>query len=297
MKNRKKLSQGHLLNQNPLFLLRASLHSICQNPVIVFPTIVLAFIQFFTLEILYFAPQYPLSYFFAPLIKAVWGEEYLHYPLNFVLLPKIFYYAQMIIYLFFGSFLLALSSKIVSVLNDHPRVNVRIASRETLKSYIHIFFASLISFMLFQLFASGYLWFLQFLIEANPFGKSSIYWSKALLWTVPYMQFLAGILATTVVVYIIPIVVVSKEKIFKALFKNLKILFFAFPTSLGIVGLPTLLYLPILVMRNNIPGLVNTFGPEIQLFVIIAGLVVSMAIDLIIITTITTFYLFIKENS
>ena len=296
IKNRKNLSQGHFINQNPFLLLKASLNSLYQNPVIIFPTLTLTFIQLLTLELLYFAPQYPLSFFFAPLIREIWSEEYIHYPLNLILLPKIFYYAQMFIYLFIGAFLLAFSSKIVAILNDHPRVNMRIAFKETLKSYVHIFCASIISFALFQLFANGYLALLQVFIKTKSVKLTTLFWSKALLWTIPYVQFLIGILATTLVVYVIPIIVIENKKIFAALVKNLKILFRTFPTALAIVALPSLFYLPILVMRNNIPIFMNTIGPEIQLMIIIAGLMVSLAIDLVIVTSITTFYLFMNET-
>ena len=288
---------GHFLNRNPFGLLRASLHNICQNPVIVFPTISLAFIQLLFLEVLYFSPQYPLAYFFGPLIRSVWSEEYLHYPQNLILLPKMFYYLQIFIYLFIGSALLALSSKIVAILNDRPKVNMRAAFIETMRLYIHIFCASLISYVLFQIFASSYVQLLQIIIKLKPFGKTIPFWDKALLWTVPYFQFLSGILASTLIVYVIPIIVIEKEKIFSALIKNFRILLHTFPTTLLIVGLPTLFYLPILALRNNIPSLMDTLSPEIQIIVIIVGLFVSMGIDLMIMVSTTTLYLFVKENS
>lgn len=296
--NKKKiLPWGHFLNRNPFDLFKVSLHHVCQNPVILFPTITLAFIQLLFLEILYFSPQHPLVNFFGPLIRSIWSEEYLHYPQNLILLPKMFYYVQIFIYLFIGSFLLALSAKIVAVLNEHSRVNMKVAIKETGRLYVHIFCASLISYILFQVFASGYVHFLESFIKSKPFGWTTTFLNKALLWTIPYFQFLAGILASTFVVYVIPIIVIEKTKIFSAILKNLKILLHAFPTTLLIVGLPTLFYLPILALRNNIPILMNTLGPEIQLIVIVVGLIVSMAIDLMIVVSTTTLYLFVKENS
>jgi|CXWL01.1.fsa_nt_gi hypothetical protein len=296
-KKKRLLPWGHFLNRNPFGLLRASLHTICQNPVILFPTASLAFIQLFILEILYFSPQYPLAYFFGPLIRSVWSEEYLHYPQNLMLLPKIFYYAQIIIYLLIGSMLLALSSKIVAILNEHPKVNIKVAFAETMRLYVHIFCASLISYILFQVFANSYAHLVEIIIKLKPFGKTMSFWDKTLLWTVPYFQFLSGILASTLIVYVIPIIVHEKKKIFSALIENFKILLHTFPTTLLIVGLPTLLYLPILALRNNIPFLMDTLGPEVQIIVIIIGLFVTMGIDLMIIVSATTLYLFVKENS
>ena len=288
---------GYFLNRNPFTILKSSFNSIIQHPIILFPTATLAFIQFFLLEILYFSPQKPLSIFFGPLIKVIWSEEYMHYPQNLILLPKIFYYVQIFVYMLVGSFLLALTSKIVFILDEHPRVNFKIAFKETFALYIHIFVASLISYILFQLFASGYVKAVDVLINIKFWGEGGAFWNKTLLWTVPYFQFFFGILASTVFVYVIPIIVIEKEHVFIALLRNLKILYHALPTTLLIVGLPSLFYLPILALRNNVPLLMHVLAPEVQILVIILSLIVSMAIDLIILVSTTTLYLFVKENS
>jgi hypothetical protein len=291
------LNWGYFLNRTPFTLLRASLNNIVQHPVILFPTATLAFIQLLLLEILYFAPQKPLSIFFGPLIKSIWSEEYMHYPQNLILLPKMFYYVQIIIYLVLGSFFLAFTSKIVSVLNVHPRVNLKSSFKETLSTYIHIFFASIISYILFQILANGYVKILNYIINIKPFGASVSFWNKTLLWTIPYFQFLLGILASTLIVYVVPIIVIEKLKIFPAILKNFRVLFHSFPTTILIVGLPSLFYLPILALRNNVPFLMHSLAPEIQLIVIILSLLISMGVDLMIIVSTTTLYLFVKENT
>lgn len=293
----KKLGSGHLADQNPFLILRTSLDILLQNPVVLFPTVLLGLIQLFIVEVLYFSPQYPLSLFFAPLIRQVWSEEYLHYPLNLVLLPKMFYYAQMFVYLFFGSFLLALTIKIISILNERPRVNLREAVKETSGRYVHIFIAALLSFITFQLFAKGYVFLLDLFIRNNPFGQSTFFWNRMLLWTIPYVQFFVGIISTVLVTFIIPIIVIDHKKVYAAFFINFKILARALPVTFLFVAIPTMLYLPLLTARNNISVLMNAFGPEVQIVVIVVGLAISMAIDLLIVTSSTILYLFLRENS
>lgn len=292
----KKLGSCHFSDQNPFLLLRSSLAILLQNPVVLFPTAVLALIQLLTIEILYFAPQYPLSVFFAPLIRRVWSEEYLHYPLNLVLLPKMFYYAQMLIYLFIGSFLLALTTKVILVLNEHPVVNMREAIKETLGRYVHIFLAAVLSFIIFQILANGYVAVLDSFIRHKPLGQTTFFWNRMLLWTIPYVHFFVGILSTVLVTYIIPIIIIDKKKVYTAFLMNLKILWRSFPLTFFFVLIPTMLYLPLLTARNNISALMNVFGPEVQIAVIILGLVISMSIDLLILVSSTILFLFLREN-
>lgn len=296
-KHYKKLQVGHFEDQNPFLLLRTSLDILIQNPILLFPSSILVFIQLFIIEILYFAPQYPLSHFFAPLIRQIWSEEYLHYPLNLVLLPKMFYYAQVFIYLFLGSFLLAITTRIISILNDHPRVNLRDVIKGDWGKYVHILAASLISFVLFHFFAKGYVFLLDAFIKQNPMGQSAFFWNRMLLWTIPYGQFLVGILSTVITVYLIPIIIIDKTTFYKALLRNFKVLMRAFPLTFLFVATPTMLYLPLLTVRNNISMLMNAVGPEIQIAVIVVSLLISMAIDLLIVTSSTVFYLYLRENS
>jgi len=87
---------------HPIRLLRESVNSYIANPIILIPFLTIAFIQLFILEILYFAPRYPLRVFFGPIIERFWGEGFLHYPFYLTVIPKIFQLIQIPIYLLFG---------------------------------------------------------------------------------------------------------------------------------------------------------------------------------------------------
>lgn len=281
----------------PLILLRTTIDNILEHPIIVYPTIILALIQFLVLEILYFSPRYPLSQFFSPLISHVWSEDFLHYPMDLVLLPKMFYYAQILVYVFGGALLLAMTTHIVATINNNHRPNLKNSLRESARFYIHILFCFILSLILFQIFSSMYASFVNTLFKIKTTGGAMAAFQKTLLWATPYIQFFIGILITTLLIYIVPIIIIEKKKIIGATLLNLKVLLRSFRTSFLVVLIPTLFYLPILVARNNIELLASATLPEIQIFIIVLGVVVTMAIDLIILTTITTHYLFLKENS
>ena len=66
-------------------------------PNVIIPFAVMGVLDFITLYILYLAPQRPVSIALAPPIRAFWGEQFLHYPMNILLLPKLYNYAHMVL--------------------------------------------------------------------------------------------------------------------------------------------------------------------------------------------------------
>src|SRR5262245_25858967 len=125
-------------HKNLMTLLGNSINTLMVNPVIFYPYLILGFIQLLALEILYFAPQSSLSVFFGPIIRRLWSESFLHYPLDLVLLPKLYYYAQIFIYIFIGGFLTSMLIQFISAINHDQKLNLKVVFKETLPRYIHI---------------------------------------------------------------------------------------------------------------------------------------------------------------
>ena len=103
-------------------LLRTAVSTLIENKIILFPFSIIMFIQLFLLEIVYFSPRYPLNVFFAPLIRHFWSEKYLHFPYNFIVLPRIYQnsFVQAMIYIFISVFLIAfLSSFFITIFKIH----------------------------------------------------------------------------------------------------------------------------------------------------------------------------------
>ncbi len=67
------------------------------------PFIILFIVDIILISVLYLSPRYPLSVLFAPPIRKLWGSQFLHYPMNFMLLPKLFYYARLVSSFYFWS--------------------------------------------------------------------------------------------------------------------------------------------------------------------------------------------------
>ena len=143
--------------KSPLTVLRLAFSLFkFDNQKIFYPFIIIVFINLLVLEVIYFLPRYPLSVFFSPIISRIWGEQYLHYPMDLMLLPKLFYYAQMVIFLFLSSFLIVLVVDMVADINNDKQVNFRSSLQKSLPGYIYIVLYSFLTLLLFHLFDKAY---------------------------------------------------------------------------------------------------------------------------------------------
>jgi len=254
-----------------------------------------AFVQLFIIEILYFSPRYPLNVFFGPIISKIWSPAYLEYPLNFLLLPKMFQYSQMPIYIFVSSFFIAVAVGIIAAINADQKVNIGAIIKKTFSSYVHLIVAAIISFalvaVLFKLFGLVFTRAAQIRSTTGHFFMiKSIVMGGA-----PYFQLLLSIFATTLFAYVIPAIVIDNKKVFSALMVNFKSLKGAFWFTFFIVLTPSLLFMPILLLRNSIP--LDFFAPELRLMTLVFSVFVMVLIDAIIYTAVTSFYLVKKEEN
>ena len=111
------------------------------------------------------------------------------------------------------------------------------------------------------------------------------------------VQFISNIFITALLVYVIPIIILEQKKIFKALVDNFKILSGSFWSTIIIVCVPMVFYIPVLIIRNNTGFLIKMTSPEIQIFIIALGIMVTAGINTFVLMAATTYYLYKKEHS
>lgn len=284
------------IDKHPVSILKITVNTLINNPVIVYPFFVIAFLQLLAIEILYFSPRFPLSVFFGPLIKRIWGEVFLHYPYNFVLLPKMFFYAQLFIYVFFGGFLTACAVHIIKEINSGKRIVLLVAIRDTLSKYLHIVLATVLSLLLLSGLSEVYnLVFRRALIIRSQAGIFGLI-KNIVIHGTPYFQLLIAMVVTTVFVFVIPIIVIENKKIFGAIINNFKSLWQMLGVVVVVVFLPMLLYAPVLALRSTVPPIQNLPFPELQILIIILSIVTTLFIDAVVVTATTMLYLVKKER-
>ena len=281
------------MNKKIFPLLKSSINSLVQNKEIFFPYCVLIFVQLFVLEILYFMPRWPLVEFFGPIIRKLWSENYLHYPLNFALLPRFFQWAQIPIYILISSFCIAMAINIIGRLNNARTVKMNSVFKETVGVYVHLIAVAITSFVLVMLLFKVYeLIFNRALLIRSQSGIF-FFFKSSIINGAPYFNLLLSVLANTLLAYCIPIIVIEKKKFFAALILNFKTLFGSFWFTFIVIAIPSLFFVPILLLRNSLEAF--SYIPEITVMALVFSIFITVMIDAVIYTALTTFYLLKKE--
>lgn len=226
---------------------------------------------------LYLAPSKPFSFLLAPIIRTFWGDTFLHYPLNFVLLPKLFNHAHFIILTLFGMMITGIVIKQIQAAVEGKKISIFFAAQAVSKKY----FALLAVWL-----GTAALWRFGFarLIAYLP---SNMFVHFAL-------AFLSGVIFQACFVFIFPALLIQQESVFKNLregilfgVKNLK------SVSL-LIALPVFFLFASSLLKSFAPVFVKVY-PELVLWILSAGILISMFADLWI-TLSTTIY-FMKARS
>ncbi len=273
-------------------LLQSSFYSLFEHKEILFPFSMIALIQIFVLEILYFLPRYPLSLFFSPIIRKLYGEAYLHYPFNFMIMPRIFQNLQIPLYIVVNSFFVGMAIAIIARINSDQKMDTKEVMKDTFRGYIHIICCAVIALV----FVKGF-----FLLFGKIYARASIIGAttgikflikRVILIGAPYWNLLLSVVVSTLLAYVIPIIIIDRSKIVGALINNFKTLRGSFMFTFIIVLIPTLLYVPVLLLRKSLP---TNIIPELHAVIIVLSIVVMIIIDAISYTALTTYYLLKKE--
>lgn len=129
-------------------------------------------------------------------------------------------------------------------------------------------------------------------------GHTTLIFLKPEIWLGPILialNLLLVVLAQGLFVYSIPFLMIENMKLFKAIGKSALLFVKLFLPTVALVGLPILIYIPIITLQFNTPYLINRLFPESVLYICIAAVIInSLVIDLLI--TISTTILFLQNK-
>ncbi|MBN2121235.1 MAG: hypothetical protein JW734_09320 [Candidatus Omnitrophica bacterium] len=252
-----------------------------KNPKVFVPFIILGGLNAVLLYVLYLVPQRPVSVVLAPPIRAFFGQRFLQYPLNIFLLPRLFNYAHLFLSASVG---ILMTGLIIGMLKDvqagrNPKVLVNLVN--SLRRFLTMLgiwtVVFLLSFSVTKL--TGML---------NLGSKFSLAMS--------IFTYIVIIFIQIIFIYSMPAVIIEGKNVFTALKRG--ILFFKrfmFPTFL-LTMIPSLLYIPVIILKQNLVGLVNKSYPEAVILVMSAGIFVTFIIDIFFTAAPTIVFLNEKEK-
>jgi len=272
-----------------------ALEMMVTKPFVIMPFIVVAFLEALAFELIYFSPRKPVLLIAGPLIRKFFGEPYLHYPLNLTILPKLFYNAQIAIYILFWGFLAAITVNIVK----NVRSNLPVKPNALIKNALGRYF----SFISYGITIIALLFLAQ---KADMFVFSkymrliSKHAPEIMIRLAPLklglFLFFSNVLIEVFFLLMIPLIVIQKKPFFKAIGKSVTMGVGNFFTLLALILAPFLLYLPLAMARSLLPQLINKTAPEISIIITAAGIIVSIFVDCFV-TICAAQFLLDKESS
>ncbi len=264
----------------------SSYRFIAKNPAVILPFIIVAFFESIIVEVAYFCVRQPLYPIFAPLIRKFFGEGFLHYPTNLLLVPKLFYAGQLTIYIIIGVFLSAVSVHIYKNANEGLPVKMKAVVRNARRRYgSYLLYGALMIGLMVGLQNFSYL---VFSLAGKFLAKHSVHVPAAVYSvTATFFIFLANVFMQTFFISTVPVVVVEKKSFLKSLARSMGLGFRNFFTVFSLVLVPYLIYLPIMILKNFAPLLANKLFPEFNVYLTFIGIIASIFIDCFVIISVT----------
>lgn len=246
---------------------------------------VFAVIEFLALILLFLAPRKPLLPLFGPPIRTLWGEQFLHYPANFLLLSKLASFSRMGLSVIFGSLLTGIA---IAKAYKKP-------GKIALKKYTSLFLVVFIVTTLFYFTVNS----ASLLLSKYFMAKhAKLLFLGPRIWMGPILFFLNIIIAIVVqaaFIYALPELILNDKKFFQAIYSSFKFYCKNFFITMLLISIPMILYIPIIILNSNTALLMDKMFPEIALLLCIAGIIVSsLIIDPVV--TISTALLYIGKR-
>ncbi len=267
------------------------------NKLLFIPFIIFSILELLALIFIYISPRMPFVIVLGPPIKAFFGERFLHYPMNFVLIPKLASNIRTILSILVGSYLSAVAVQVISNLYEKKTVRMINVFKASFKKYAAFFLVVFIITILFQgalqLPSVG-------LRKYFLTGHKTLLFLKPSMWFGPLLtgiSFVISVLIQACFAYVIPVLVIEKVNPFKALLGSCGLFFKSFFPTIMLVGIPMLAYVPIIILQYNTLFIINKFYPELVLFVAFLNvLITSLFVDVLITVSTTLYYLKKKDS-
>lgn len=252
---------------------KGALYIFKKQPATVLPFLIMGVMDFVALYLLYLAPQRPVSIVLAPPVRAFWGGQYLHYPMNLFLLPKLHTYAHMFLLATLG--ILTTGCGIAMIQEAGAARTPRLFSGLALafKRYVSLLIIGVVVFLISF-----------FLANVSTMVAAPLAYGIYFFHIVMQIIFLYAMVAVTVNKS--TVVVAVKQSV--ALVKRCVI-----PTLL-IAAIVLALYLPVMFLKQNLPFFIKKSSPDVVMVVLSINIIVTVIIE--VITTFLVTRLFLEQE-
>lgn len=255
-------------------------------PRILIPFFITALFEGLVLAVLFYFPRPPFTIIFAPPLKAFGAERFLHYPNNFLLLPQLFYYGQVLVTMTVGVVMFGMAMGMVYQANTEGET-IKIAGNinRSLRRYITLAGVWLLTFIISFIILRGPRFLVVKFLQPTVFAK-------VLLQILFYVGIVLVFLVEAVFIYAYPAIIMERRKFLGAIKRSFSISKGVLLTTIILIVIPRILDVIVMVLKQNLVRFMNLTLPEITLVILAASVVVTFITDsLVFLTTANLFVL------
>ncbi|MFH0774123.1 MAG: hypothetical protein V2A53_01315 [bacterium] len=274
---------------------QTSFRMLKKHPLIILPYIFLSLIEATLLILLYLAPQPPVSTFLAPPIKAFFGEAYLHYPSNLLILPALFDYSLLFLTIIFG---VMINGMVVGMVSDaHEKKGLYLFANlaKAIKKY-----PALILLSLFMAISAYIIFIIPKMLILGFYTHQMETIFHLSQWRVLQIalgtSFFFFLILDLLFAYSIPVVIIENRGIFSAIKRSFSVNRGILFSTFFLVLIPTIFNCIILLLKLKILFFMEMTFPEIVLFILGSSIFIKIFTEYLRVSSIATIFLWRKEN-
>lgn len=245
-----------------------------RRPIIFLPLLVYAVLQLLLLAGLAFSMYPPFSFIFVPLQRALYGETALHYPNHFLVLPQLFDNLNIILSGVFGILVIGVTTMLFFSGSSQPSLPTSL--RPVWQRYFHLIAAWFGETALILLVIVGFSW------GASKTPAAGSY--MGILRVIGVVGVSAIFAFTTV------LILIERKPFWTALPQSVKMFARYALVTLLLVALPVVLQLPVQFILANATVVIRKLNPEVIIWVIATGVLISALSNYFVIGTVTHLY-------
>ena len=240
------------------------------------PFLINGIIQLIILTLCYWSPRPSLSSFLAPPIRTFWGEAHLHYPQNFLLLPKLFQRAHSASTIFIENLFIAVFVGIFYQVFNKKKISVLVSMKKAASKYLSIMMAGA--------FVAVLTYFVVRVLD-NMCGDANAVW---------IISHIAYVLLITFFIYFIPAIIIEGKKVFTSLLRSFSVAKTLLFPSLIFSVILSALYVAVAIVERKAPIFISTF-PEKTLIILVIVISLSVITNFISFTLLTTLFMLKRD--
>ncbi len=222
----------------------------------------------------------PFSSFLVPLMRMLYGDSVLHYPNNFLVLPVLFFWYNLLLSGILGIVLVGVTTKLFSKSFQSEAVDFRRSFGLVKSRYFYLFGAWLVETAVLVLV----LIYLPKLLDQVDFIAARSNLIKQLLAS------LVAIVATSLFTYTTVLIMLDQDGPFQAIRRSFG-LFLRFPVvTILLIALPNMVRMPMDLLSGRPAFLISKFSPEVVAGTVVLSIFVSMFTNYFLVGTVTSYY-------